>query len=284
MTDTLSSSDPRSVGIVQEAEQWLVDYSSGELVNDGANLISALKSDLQQLQATNARLNRRCQTAEAAANLKVEDWGKRSTGQGRAYIFQLGKSAGEAEAQSRLSAVEASREHIDQRLTQAYADIDAWVVKFNATDERAQQAQRDADAAHIRLSAVEAERDWYAERFKAADELGVEHVAEMGELMRQLEDLRFDLQVKEDERHFEAIGHANFADRAEAAKSRLSALLHGVEGLEQEFVALEKSLSEQAFSYELDAQSASVLVGFAATLNNYRIQLTALRSAAQEGK
>lgn len=47
--------------------------------------------DCELLRETIRRLNRRCQTAEAAANLRVEEWDKRSKGQGRAYVYSLGK-------------------------------------------------------------------------------------------------------------------------------------------------------------------------------------------------
>lgn len=49
--------------------------------------------ECERLKETVQRLNRRCQLAEAAANLKVEDWNKRSKGQGRGYIYSLGKRA-----------------------------------------------------------------------------------------------------------------------------------------------------------------------------------------------
>lgn len=51
----------------------------------------ALRAQVETLRDTNTRLNRRCQLAEAAANLKVEDWDKRSTGQGRAYVYDLSR-------------------------------------------------------------------------------------------------------------------------------------------------------------------------------------------------
>jgi hypothetical protein len=47
--------------------------------------------ECERLKETVRRLNRRCQIAEAAANLKVEEWDKRSKGAGRGYLFSLGK-------------------------------------------------------------------------------------------------------------------------------------------------------------------------------------------------
>lgn len=50
-----------------------------------------LREELRAARETIQRLNRRAQLAEAAANLKVEDWDKRSKHHGRAYVFELAR-------------------------------------------------------------------------------------------------------------------------------------------------------------------------------------------------
>ena len=45
--------------------------------------------EIARLRNVNQRLNRRAQLAEAAANLRLEDYEKRSTGQMRTYIYSL---------------------------------------------------------------------------------------------------------------------------------------------------------------------------------------------------
>jgi LPS O-antigen subunit length determinant protein (WzzB/FepE family) len=65
---------------------------------------------LEQRTRTIKRLNRRCQIAEAAANLKVEQWGQRSKGQGRAYMWDSARQYFEpqiAAADQRARTVEA---------------------------------------------------------------------------------------------------------------------------------------------------------------------------------
>ena len=73
-----------------------------ELASTLASLRPSPEVELQTLRDTVRRLNRRCQLAEAAANLKVEEWDKRSKGAGRAYVFQLGKDEGREEALASL--------------------------------------------------------------------------------------------------------------------------------------------------------------------------------------
>jgi len=74
-----------------------------QCVRDLLAQFTAAEAQLQADRETITRLNRRCQLAEAAANLKVDEWGKRSTGQGRAYVFQLGKDVGRAEAEAQIA-------------------------------------------------------------------------------------------------------------------------------------------------------------------------------------
>jgi hypothetical protein len=59
--------------------------------------VSALAARLAEAHETIKRLNRRVQISEAAANLKVGEWNKRSKRAGRAYVYQLGVDAGRAE-------------------------------------------------------------------------------------------------------------------------------------------------------------------------------------------
>ncbi len=77
-------------------------YGKGnqEFIAASPQLIRDLVAALEAQHETVKRLNRRCQIAEAAANLKVEEWDKRSKRAGRAYVFQLGLDAGRAEARA----------------------------------------------------------------------------------------------------------------------------------------------------------------------------------------
>ena len=65
--------------------------------------VDSLRKELAEARETVRRLNRRCQIAEAAANLKVEDWGKRSTSQGRDYVFASGHRYGAEAAKAQIA-------------------------------------------------------------------------------------------------------------------------------------------------------------------------------------
>jgi hypothetical protein len=84
-----------------------------------SNYITRLTSLLAQARETNGRLNRRCQIAEAAANLQAEKWDTRSNGAGRAYIYDLALSARGAEIVA-----------LRQRAEQAEAESAALVARL----------------------------------------------------------------------------------------------------------------------------------------------------------
>jgi hypothetical protein len=88
---------------------------SGDIPRCNCDDLIAVQAELDEARATNKSLNRRCQLAEAAANLKVEEWGKRSKGQGRAYVYQLGLDVGREAAEADLVRL---RSEIEQLATE----------------------------------------------------------------------------------------------------------------------------------------------------------------------
>jgi hypothetical protein len=76
--------------LFRRAQSLLEDCEvSGDSDCTAAVLVRDMRDELNGLRETNKRLNRRCQLAEAAANLRAEDWYKRSTEQGRQYLWNL---------------------------------------------------------------------------------------------------------------------------------------------------------------------------------------------------
>lgn len=113
-----------------------------EQERDEAN---AIKADIQ---ATNKRLNRRAQLAEAAVNTKVEDFEKRSKRALRGYYYEMGKIVGEAE-----------RTALTARLAQLEQERDEWQTACRAREQAMREclvswrdriAKREAALAHNR--------------------------------------------------------------------------------------------------------------------------------------
>lgn len=99
----------------EEAKKQEGDFYGTEAWAICADALEPFIAEVEQLRDTNARLNRRCQLAEKAANTRVEDAEKRSKRGIRNYIYGLVKDDVE-QLRATVTALEAEKVCAEKRL------------------------------------------------------------------------------------------------------------------------------------------------------------------------